>query len=195
MIRVMAFLRVLSSTLHQHPAWPAGYGAWYTAGVLNALTSDPDVWARTALLITFDENDGFFDHVPPPAPPSWDAARHELGASNVNPVDEYHAPRGADPADRPDLLLRPYGLFAVISPFNFPLALAAGMSSAALLGGNAVILKPSEETPASAEALYFTLRDAGLPEGLFQLLHGSGEVAHARSPCSCTGVESSGSRG
>ncbi|HTX13368.1 MAG TPA: phospholipase C, phosphocholine-specific [Solirubrobacteraceae bacterium] len=47
----------------EHPAWPAGYGAWYTAGVLNALTSDPEVWSKTALLITFDENDGFFDHV------------------------------------------------------------------------------------------------------------------------------------
>ena len=47
----------------EHPAWPAGYGAWYTAGVLNALTSDPEVWSKTVLLITFDENDGFFDHV------------------------------------------------------------------------------------------------------------------------------------
>ena len=47
----------------EHPAWPAGYGAWYTAGVLNALTSVPEVWSKTALLITFDENDGFFDHV------------------------------------------------------------------------------------------------------------------------------------
>ena len=47
----------------EHPAWPAGYGAWYTAQVLNALTSDPEVWSKTALLITFDENDGFFDHV------------------------------------------------------------------------------------------------------------------------------------
>ena len=52
----------------EHPAWPAGYGAWYTAGVLNALTSDPDVWSKTALLITFDENDGFFDHVVAPVP-------------------------------------------------------------------------------------------------------------------------------
>ena len=52
----------------EHPAWPAGYGAWYTAGVLNALTSDPDVWSKTALLITFDENDGFFDHVVAPYP-------------------------------------------------------------------------------------------------------------------------------
>ena len=47
----------------EHPAWPAGYGAWYTAGVLDALTSVPEVWSKTALLITFDENDGFFDHV------------------------------------------------------------------------------------------------------------------------------------
>jgi phospholipase C len=52
----------------EHPAWPAGYGAWYTAGVLNALTSDPAVWSKTALIITFDENDGFFDHVPCPYP-------------------------------------------------------------------------------------------------------------------------------
>jgi phospholipase C len=52
----------------EHPAWPAGYGAWYTAGVLNALTSDPKVWSKTVLLITFDENDGFFDHVVAPYP-------------------------------------------------------------------------------------------------------------------------------
>jgi phospholipase C len=52
----------------EHPAWPAGYGAWYTAQLLDALTSDPDVWSKTALLITFDENDGFFDHVVGPYP-------------------------------------------------------------------------------------------------------------------------------
>jgi phospholipase C len=52
----------------EHPAWPAGYGAWYTAGVLNALTSNPEVWSKTAVLITFDENDGFFDHVVGPYP-------------------------------------------------------------------------------------------------------------------------------
>ena len=52
----------------EHPSWPAGYGAWYTAGVLNALTSDPDTWSKTVLIITFDENDGFFDHVPAPYP-------------------------------------------------------------------------------------------------------------------------------
>ncbi|UNO42999.1 phospholipase C, phosphocholine-specific [Streptomyces sp. MST-110588] len=54
----------------EHPNWPANYGAWYIAQVLDALTSDPEVWSRTALFITYDENDGFFDHVVPPYPPS-----------------------------------------------------------------------------------------------------------------------------
>ena len=44
-------------------------------------------------------------------------------------------------------VLRPYGVFACIAPFNFPLALSAGMSSAALAAGNAVVYKPAEDTP------------------------------------------------
>ncbi|GAB3576675.1 phospholipase C, phosphocholine-specific [Amycolatopsis endophytica] len=54
----------------EHPNWPANYGAWYIAQVLDALTADPDVWSRTALFITYDENDGFFDHLVPPSPPA-----------------------------------------------------------------------------------------------------------------------------
>jgi phospholipase C len=53
----------------EHPNWPANYGAWYTAQILDILTSNPDVWSKTALFITYDENDGFFDHVVPPVPP------------------------------------------------------------------------------------------------------------------------------
>jgi phospholipase C len=60
----------------EHPAWPAGYGAWYTAGVLDALTSNPDVWSKTVVLITFDENDGFFDHVVAPYPNVGGLAGH-----------------------------------------------------------------------------------------------------------------------
>ncbi|MFF7333101.1 phosphocholine-specific phospholipase C [Streptomyces sp. NPDC008150] len=52
----------------EHPNWPANYGAWYVAQALDALTSDPAVWAKTALFITYDENDGFFDHLVPPFP-------------------------------------------------------------------------------------------------------------------------------
>lgn len=76
-------------------------------------------------------------------------------------------------------LLRPYGVFAVIAPFNFPAALAAGMSGAALLAGNAVILKPSEAAPYCAQLLYECLRDAGMPDGVFQILHGEGETIGA----------------
>ncbi|WP_369393477.1 phosphocholine-specific phospholipase C [Streptomyces sp. CG1] len=54
----------------EHPNWPANYGAWYVSQVLDALTANPDVWAKTALFITYDENDGFFDHVVPPFPPA-----------------------------------------------------------------------------------------------------------------------------
>ncbi|MDT8913283.1 phosphocholine-specific phospholipase C [Amycolatopsis sp. PS_44_ISF1] len=54
----------------EHPNWPANYGAWYVSQVLDALTASPEVWSKTALFITYDENDGFFDHVVPPYPPA-----------------------------------------------------------------------------------------------------------------------------
>jgi len=52
----------------EHPPWPPGYGAFYTAGILHALTSNPEVWSKTALFINWDENDGFFDHIVGPYP-------------------------------------------------------------------------------------------------------------------------------
>ncbi|MFM9373617.1 phosphocholine-specific phospholipase C [Streptomyces sp. Da 82-17] len=64
----------------EHPNWPANYGAWYISQVLDALTSNPEVWARTALFITYDENDGYFDHVVPPYPP----ASADQGLSTVD---------------------------------------------------------------------------------------------------------------
>lgn len=72
-------------------------------------------------------------------------------------------------------VLRPYGVFACIAPFNFPLALSAGMSSAALAAGNAVVYKPAEDTPWTGLKLYEAYRDAGLPPGLFNLLIGRRE--------------------
>ncbi|MEC4019653.1 phosphocholine-specific phospholipase C [Streptomyces sp. H27-D2] len=64
----------------EHPNWPANYGAWYISQVLDALTSNPEVWSKTALFITYDENDGYFDHVTPPYPPASAAE----GASTVD---------------------------------------------------------------------------------------------------------------
>lgn len=70
---------VAPEAFSEHPNWPANYGAWYVSQVLDALTSNPEVWSRTALFVTYDENDGYFDHAVPPfprppptaAPPPW----------------------------------------------------------------------------------------------------------------------------
>ncbi len=78
------------------------------------------------------------------------------------------------PVERNTDVLRPYGVFACIAPFNFPLALSAGMSSAALLAGNAVVYKPAEDTPWTGLKLYEIYRDAGVPEGVFNLITGRG---------------------
>lgn len=103
---------------HPFPSSPA-QGAHYTASVLAALTANPEVWRKTALFFMFDENDGFFDHVPPPAVPSSPAA----GASNVDTAGEYHTVASAEPTEAPDLMQRPYGLgprvpMLVISPWS-----------------------------------------------------------------------------
>jgi len=68
--------------------------------------------------------------------------------------------------------LRPYGVFAVISPFNYPFALALGMCTGALLGGNCVVLKPSPGAVLSAAALAEVFTQAGLPSGVFNLVCG-----------------------
>src|SRR5919108_309288 len=69
-------------------------------------------------------------------------------------------------------VLRPYGVFAVIAPFNFPAALSVGMASAALIAGNTVVFKPSEETPWTGAILEEIVRAADLPPGVFNLVHG-----------------------
>jgi phospholipase C len=55
---------VASERFSDHPGSP-WYGAWYVAETLNILTKNPDVWSKTVFILTYDENDGYFDHVPP----------------------------------------------------------------------------------------------------------------------------------
>ncbi len=76
------------------------------------------------------------------------------------------------PAERNTDVLRPYGVFACIAPFNFPLALSTGMSAAALVAGNTVVYKPAEDTPWTGLRLYEVYRDAGLPDGAFNFVTG-----------------------
>ncbi len=73
-------------------------------------------------------------------------------------------------------VMRPYGVWAVISPFNFPMALAAGPSSAALVSGNTVVFKPASQGAAVGHMLFELYRDAGVPAGAFHLVSGSGAV-------------------
>lgn len=71
----------------------------------------------------------------------------------------------------------PLGVVGLITPWNFPIAIPAWKSAPALISGNAVVLKPAENTPMSAMHLGMALRDAGLPAGIFNVVHGSGSAA------------------
>jgi 1-pyrroline-5-carboxylate dehydrogenase len=76
------------------------------------------------------------------------------------------------PTERNIDTLRPYGVFGAIAPFNFPLALIVNMAAPALIAGNAVVVKPSEEAPWTAALLAETIAAAGLPPGVFNMIHG-----------------------
>lgn len=71
--------------------------------------------------------------------------------------------------------MRPYGVWVVISPFNFPLVLAAGMISAALLTGNTVVFKPTSKAPLTGLKLFAAWEQAGVPGGALNVITGPGE--------------------
>ena len=73
-------------------------------------------------------------------------------------------------------VLKPHGVWAVITPFNYPLALAGGPVAAALVTGNTVVLKGATDTPWAGRLLADCLRDAGFPAGVFNYLSGPGSV-------------------
>jgi RHH-type transcriptional regulator, proline utilization regulon repressor / proline dehydrogenase / delta 1-pyrroline-5-carboxylate dehydrogenase len=83
------------------------------------------------------------------------------------------------PGERNDMSYAPLGVVAVISPWNFPLAIPCGMTSAALAAGNAVVLKPAEQSPATAHRLVQALRAGGVPPDAISLLPGEGDVGEA----------------
>lgn len=77
-------------------------------------------------------------------------------------------------------VLRPYGVWAVIAPFNFPVALATGMVAGALTAGNTVVFKPAHDTPFTGWYVYQMFAEAGLPDGAINFVTGSGsEVGQA----------------
>jgi aldehyde dehydrogenase (NAD+) len=85
---------------------------------------------------------------------------------------------GSEIAEKDIVVFRkPKGVVAVISPFNFPCAIGGFWTSApAILEGNTVILKPSEDAPATADVIAKMYQEAGFPAGVFNLIHGKGET-------------------
>jgi 1-pyrroline-5-carboxylate dehydrogenase len=95
-------------------------------------------------------------------------------------ADGYDRPMGQlSPSERTRSILKPWGVWAVISPFNFPLALATGMSAGALVAGNTVVLKPASDTPWLGLRLGEILLEAGLPAGAFNCVTGPGGTVGA----------------
>jgi len=77
------------------------------------------------------------------------------------------------------ILHEPYGVVGIIAPWNYPFSIPATEALAALVAGNAVVLKPSELTPLIALELQALLREAGVPDDVFQVLPGEGETGAA----------------
>ncbi len=73
-------------------------------------------------------------------------------------------------------LLRPFGVFVCIAPFNFPMALGCGMSSAALVAGNTLVFKPAQDTPWTGLRLYQIFREAGVPGDVLHFVSGRGSA-------------------
>ncbi len=88
----------------------------------------------------------------------------------------YILPMNGGGAEQTRSILKPYGVWAVVSPFNFPLALATGMAAGALIGGNTIVFKPASDTPLSGLLLYEVLHEAGLPVGVVNFITGRGRL-------------------
>jgi 1-pyrroline-5-carboxylate dehydrogenase len=86
---------------------------------------------------------------------------------------------GASAAEKCSVVLRPYGVFAVIAPFNFPVALSIGMISAALVAGNTVVFKPSDAAGLTGRLVVEALIAGGLPDGVLNLVQGADETGKA----------------
>jgi 1-pyrroline-5-carboxylate dehydrogenase len=94
-------------------------------------------------------------------------AREALRLAQAKPSIQY-------PGERNELLYVPLGVGAVIPPWNFPFAIMAGMTSAAIVAGNTVVLKPSSDSPTIAARFIDVLEEAGMPGGVVNFCPGSG---------------------
>jgi 1-pyrroline-5-carboxylate dehydrogenase len=83
---------------------------------------------------------------------------------------------GGNGSEQTRSVLKPYGVWAVVSPFNFPFALATGMAAGALVAGNTIVFKPASDTPLAGLLLHEILHEAGLPVGVVNFITGPGKT-------------------
>lgn len=105
---------------HPSSAW---YGAWYISEVMDILTKDPEVWKKTIFILTYDENDGYFDHMPPytaPHPQKKDTGSVSPGISTDA---EYVADKSQQSSQNDDVRVSPIGL-----GYRVPLVIASPWS-------------------------------------------------------------------
>jgi phospholipase C len=106
---------VAPQAFSEHPSFPPNWGANYISNVMDVLTSNPEVWASTVLIVNYDENDGFFDHLIAPTAPANAAA----GLSTIGVVNEIYP----GTPNTPKFKTGPYGLGArvpcvIVSPWS-----------------------------------------------------------------------------
>src|SRR5512140_2095902 len=96
-------------------------------------------------------------------------------------TDGFDKPMGnlGDPTVHTRSVLKPHGVWGVISPFNFPMALSGGPAGGALVAGNTVVYKPSSDSPLCGVKLAEIADQAGLPRGVFNMVTGAGSVVGA----------------
>jgi len=93
--------------------------------------------------------------------------REMLRYAEKQPITPIHG-------EKNELIYIPLGVGVVVPPWNFPFAILVGMSSAAIVAGNTVVLKPSSDTPMMGKVFYDIMEEAGLPKGVLNFLPGSG---------------------
>jgi len=104
---------------HPGAAW---YGAWYISEVMDVLTKNPDVWKKTIFILAYDENDGYFDHVPPFTVPHLHKEAKGLTSAGIDSTVEY-VTKGQQSSEADDIRESPIGL-----GFRVPLVIASPWS-------------------------------------------------------------------
>jgi 1-pyrroline-5-carboxylate dehydrogenase len=109
-----------------------------------------------------------------------DAAECRYSCYQLEKNDGFRVEMGEDPlvgySSTNYSVLRPYGVWAVISPFNFPASLTGGPAGASMVAGNTIVMKPATNTPWTVRLLAECFRDAGIPDGVFNYVTGPGST-------------------